>query len=254
MRVGFIGVGAITAAIVTGLKGSTLADWPIVLSPRNVDVARGLAASLPGVTVAASNQSVVDGSDVLVLAVRPQVAAEVLSGLKVRPDQPVISLIAATAAADIARWTGARQVCRAIPLPFVAERSDVTPVFPPLPVAMELFGALGTALPVRDQASFDLYGALSALMETYFGLLGGLSDWSVRHGLPEGEARAYLAGLFLNLSRVAATSPLSFEALRVAHSTEGGLNEQVHRDFVRNGGPEALARALDRVLQRITAA
>ena len=43
MRVGFVGTGAITEAIVRGMKGSALASWPVVLSPRNAEVARGLA-------------------------------------------------------------------------------------------------------------------------------------------------------------------------------------------------------------------
>lgn len=253
-RLGFIGTGTITAAMVRGLKGSVLRDWPIVLSPRNAKLAQCLAKTLPGVTVADSNQTVIDTVDVVVLAVRPQVAASVLDGLRIRAEQPVISLIAATPSDRISHWTGATQVCRAIPLPFVEERSDVTPVFPPLPVAMQLFGALGTALQVRDQATFDLYAAVSGLMGTYFGLMETSAQWAEGNGLSASDARAYLAGLFHNLSRVAQQSPHSFAELRAQHSTTGGLNEQVHAEFDSLGGTAALNAALDAVLRRIRAA
>ena len=254
MRLGLIGTGSITAAMVRGLKGSALQDWPVILSPRNAEIAQGLAVALPGVTVAGSNQAVIDMADMVVLAVRPQVAEQVLRGLKIRPDQSVVSLIAATSADQIAAWTGAQQICRAIPLPFVAERSDVTPVFPAHPAAMQLFNALGTALPVADQPTFDLYATLSALMASYFGLLETSTDWAKANGLPAPDARTYLAGLFHNLGSVAQGDPRDLGDLRRAHSTEGGLNEQVFVEFARNGGSAALSAALDGVLRRVRAA
>ena len=254
MRLGFIGTGTITAAIVRGLKGSALQDWPVILSPRSADLARSLAETHPGVTVALSNQAVIDAADMVVLAVRPQVAEQVLRGLRIGGDLPVVSLIAATSADQIAAWTGARQICRAIPLPFVEQRCDVTPVFPPHPAAMQLFNALGAALPVQDRPTFDLYAVLSALMANYFGLLETTTTWAVDQGLPAPDARAYLAGLFHNLGKVAQGDPRSLADLRRDHSTEGGLNEQVFTDFAQQGGTAALKGALDRVLRRIRSA
>lgn len=252
LKLGFVGTGTITAHLVRGLKASPLADWPVILSPRNATVAARLAADLPGVTVGRDNQSVIDAADVVILAVRPQVAEAVLRGLKIRADQPMISLIAATPAARISEWTGAVQVCRAVPLPFVEQRSDVTPVFPPHPVAIDLFNAVGTAMPVQDQASFDLYAAISALMGSYFGILDGAAGWATGQGLPAQDVRTYLAGLFQNLGNVAVNSPHSFADLRRDHSTPGGLNEQVFTEFARADGMTALTGALDGVLRRIT--
>jgi len=104
MRLGFIGAGTITAHMVRGLQGSALADWPVVLSPRNVETAAALA-TLPGVTVAASNQAVVEACDIVILAVRPQIAEDVLSDLRIAPDQLVISLIAGLRLPQIATLT-----------------------------------------------------------------------------------------------------------------------------------------------------
>lgn len=251
MRLGFVGTGTITAAILRGLKASPLADWPVLLSPRNAGLAAELAATLPGVLVAPDNQAVIDGADVVILAVRPQVAEAVLRGLRIGPAQTVISLIAATPAGRIADWTGATQVCRAIPLPFSEARRDVVPVFPPLPPAMALFSALGRALPVQSQHEFDLYAATSALMASYFGILQSATDWAVSQGMRRDDARAYLSGLFLNLGHVAVENPADLATLRHDHSTAGGLNEQVFRDFYAAGGTRALEQALDTILARI---
>jgi pyrroline-5-carboxylate reductase len=85
MKLGFVGTGAITAAIVTGLNSGFGEQHSIRLSPRNAKIAFDLATRFPGVSVAASNQDVLDSSDVVVLAVRLQVALSVVSELRFRP-------------------------------------------------------------------------------------------------------------------------------------------------------------------------
>ncbi|MDE3028119.1 MAG: NAD(P)-binding domain-containing protein, partial [Paracoccaceae bacterium] len=114
--IGFIGTGTITAAIVRGLKASNPRGRPVLLSPRNADLSAALAAQLAGVEVAASNQDVLDRTDLVVLAVRPQVAEVVLRGLRFAPDTPVISLIAGLDHDRLRDLTGATRICRAIPL------------------------------------------------------------------------------------------------------------------------------------------
>ena len=248
MILGFVGTGTITEAMVRGVKSSSLADWPVILSPRNAQVAARLAA-LPGVSVASSNQEVCAPADLVILAVRPQIAKEVLTGLSI--DVPVISLIAGLDHGRIEDWTGSPQVCRAVPLPFVAEGRDATPVFPPDPVAVALFDALGLAVPVATKAEFDLLAALSALMGSFFGLAETASGWAVTQGLPEAQTRAYLGRLFANLGQVMRDDPASLTQLRHDHSTKGGLNEQIWRDFAAKGGAEALTQALGAALTRI---
>lgn len=246
MRMGFVGTGTMTAAIVEGLGGG------VVVSPRGAAVAADLAARFPGVTVAGSNQAVVDQSDMVVLAIRPQVAEEVIRALRFRPGQKVLSLVAATQIETIWEWVGLDlPVVRAVPLPFVAERRCVTPIYPPDADVAALFDRLGTVVECRTMAEFDLLAVGSALMGSYFGFLETAQGWLVGEGLPEAAARSYLAMLFANLGRVAEGSPLGFDALRGEYSTKGGLNEQMFRVFGDEGGAEALRTALDSVLKRV---
>jgi pyrroline-5-carboxylate reductase len=246
VRLGFIGTGNITAAMVKGLGGGA------VLSPRGAAMAADLARRFPGVTVAESNQAVVDQCDMVVLAIRPQVAEEVVRSLRFRTGQKVLSLVAATPVEAIRSWIGVEvPVIRAIPLPFVADRRCVTAIIPPDPEVAALFDRLGQAVECRTQEEFDLLAVGSALMGSYFGLLEVAQDWLVERGLPEASAKDYMAGLFANLGRVAEASGKSFGALREEYSTRGGLNEQVFRVFGEAGGVDALLVALDRVLERV---
>lgn len=246
MRLGFIGTGNITAAMVEGLGGG------VVLSPRGAAMAADLARRFPDVTVAESNQAVVDQSDMVVLAIRPQVAEEVVRSLRFRAGQKLLSLVAATPVEVIRGWAGLDlPVIRAIPLPFVADRRCVTPIIPPDAEVAALFDRLGQAVECQNQAEFDLLAVGSALMGSYFGLLDVAQGWLVERGLPEAAARDYMAGLFANLGQVAEGSGKPFGTLREEYSTRGGLNEQVFRVFGEAGGVKALRLALDQVLERV---
>src|SRR3546814_18499581 len=91
-RLGLIGTGTIAAAIVEGLALS--GNEPILLSPRNADIAADLASRFSHVGVASDNQAVIDASDLVILAVRPPLADAVLGPLRFRPDHRLLSLIA----------------------------------------------------------------------------------------------------------------------------------------------------------------
>ena len=123
MKLGFIGTGALSSAIVTGLKSLPGETTPVVLSPRNEEIAAGLAARFPDVRVAADNQAVLDDCDTVMLAVRPQIAREVLPLLRFRPDHHVVSLIATFSCNEIAAMVGpVKRVTKALPMPMIGIR------------------------------------------------------------------------------------------------------------------------------------
>lgn len=255
-RLGFIGCGVITEAIVTGLKRAGRDDLSILLSPRNAEIAGRLAAAFTGVRVAGDNQKVVDDSDIVILAIRPQVAQEVVTALSFRPGQHVVSLIAATGREALTSWIAAPvRITRAIPLPFVAALQGATAIWPPDEVVSDLFAPLGTAVVVDDPAHFDLLAAASALMGTWFGVLETAATWLTRKGLPPDQSDAYLRQLVSGLTQAMLAAPeASFASLRASHSTRGGLNEQVFDRFAQGGGAVAVEAALDLVLARIIGA
>ncbi|WP_018237475.1 pyrroline-5-carboxylate reductase [Ensifer sp. BR816] len=253
MRIGFVGTGTITEAMVTGIVGSSLDVTDIVVSPRNAEIATRLARRFPPVRIAKDNQDVVDASDVLFLAVRPQIAKEVIGGLAFRSGQRVVSVIAATDRAKLLNWIKEDvDLTQAIPLPFVAGREGVTALYPPHPEIAAIFAALGSTVECETKEEYDLLAAASALMGTYFGILDRSTDWLVEKGLAREKARAYLAPLFASLAQTAVKAEATpLDTLRREFSTPGGLNEQVFEDFDRNGGSRALAGALERVLHRV---
>lgn len=252
--IGFIGTGAITEAMVTGLVGATSEPLKVLVSARNETISCRLAAAHSQVQVAQSNQQIIDLAETVVLAIRPQVAESVIKDLRFKPGQKVVSVIAATPRTLLKEWIREEvDVVQAIPLPFVAQRQGVTAIYPPNCEVAALFNRIGRSVECERKEDYDLLAAASALMSTYYGVLHSAVSWLGTHGLSNDKGRDYLSHLFASLSDAAISSgPATFEELSIAYATPGGLNEQVLRDFNSHGGERALHLALDKVLERIT--
>lgn len=256
MKLGFIGTGAISDAVIRGLASSAYPVSEFIVSRRSDAISRKLAADFENVRICDDNQAIIDQSDLIFLAVLPQIAREVLTPLHVPEGKRIISLIATLPIDDLKSWLGTKAQCdRAIPLPSVAHHACVTAIYPGSEDVMALFDVLGGAVAAKNIDAFDGYAAGSALMATYFTVLESAADWMVKQGSEGADARRYLAALFAGLAQNTAKAPdQSFAQLVAGHSTPGGLNEQVARAFVRENGTSALHTALDEVFARIKAA
>ncbi len=255
MRLGFVGCGTIASAIITGLHSAGF-DEPIVVSPRNAEIAAALDRRFANVGVAESNQAVLDRCDIAVLAVRPQVAAEILAELTFRPDHQVISLIAATSLDYLRAATApAAHVVRAVPLPMVARRQGPTALYPGSAVAKALFDRLGSAIEIDDERAFDAFTAATAIMASYFRFADAACAWMEDQGVAAPQADRFIRQMVFGLADTGmTTSDRSLRELADEHQTRGGLNEQVRQALEEKGVFTALAQALDSVQARLAAA
>lgn len=252
-RIGFVGVGTIAEALIIGMcaEGEHRAD--ILLSPRNAEIAGRLARQYPFIEVAEDNQAVVDGSDIVFLAVRPQVAEQVLAPLAFRQEQRIVSLIATF---DVARLrplvAPATTIARAAALPPVARRMGAMTLYPPLPEIAALLDGLGHLVQIDREAEVDTFLAATALMGSYFGMLDEVATWMSRRGLAAEEVRPYVAAIFNALGATAETwAQDGFDRLAVEHATPGGLNEQAHRELKAAGWTDLISETLDLVHDRL---
>jgi len=150
----------------------------VLLSPRNEDIAASLAARYRDVRVAADNQAVLDDCDTVMLAVRPQLAQQVLSELQFRRGHHVISLIATLSREEIATLTApAERVTKALPMPMIAHRLGATIVCPPDPGVVALFGRLGKVIEVENSSEFDALSVATATYASYFKYLDTIHVW-----------------------------------------------------------------------------
>lgn len=255
MKLGFIGTGALTAAILTGLKSAADNTVSVLLSPRNQEIAAGLALRFSDVRVAPDNQAVLDSCDTIMLAVRPQIAHEVLSGLQFRRDHHVVSLIATLSREEITVLIApVEQVTKALPMPMIAHRQGATIICPPDRRMAAFFGRLGKVIEVDDPSEFDALSVVTATFASYFKYLDTSHGWLKQHGVADARARDYIVTIFKALAKAPETAPeLGFMDLAEDYATRGGLNEQVLRELTARNVFEAFAESLDGVHRRISA-
>ena len=252
MRIGFLGTGTITRAIVTGLLHVDAPFEHIYLSPRNTGIASKLAALDRRISVCGTNQEVLDASDIVCLAVVPQIAAEVLGELDFEDRHHVISFIAGVSLSDLEKMIGKGQaIIRAIPLPAVAAAKGSTAICPPDDVTRRLFAYVSTPVEVTDESKFDALSAVTATMASFYAVLETQAAWLVAQGIDYDSARAYLAGYSVGLAHETSFSDKPFSALVRDSMTPGGINEQLHGELSGKGAYAPYSEALDNVLRRI---
>lgn len=238
-RLGFIGTGEITAALVRGLAGQ---GHRILVSPRNATTAATLAAEVPGVTIA-PNHKVVRGSDVVFLCLLAGVAEEVLSSLPFHAGQTVISVMVDAPLAKLRQLCApATDIVLTIPLPPIARGGCPLPVYPASPVFDALFGDRNLVLPQPTEAALNAHLGVSALCSPILDQMLAAVDWLAGYTGDPAMAEAYIAAMIRSyLPERPAPGDLG-EALHKL-STEGGLNATLRAAMT--GAKDDLRRGLD---------
>ena len=253
MKLGFIGAGAITEAVVTGLCEARAQELSVLLSPRSRERSQALAERYADVQVAADNQEVADRSELVFLAVRPQIAQQVLAALTFRPEQRVASFIATLGAADTARQVRpARFAGRVAPVPSAARGSGPVAMCPPDEQLAGLFAPIGTVVQVSDEAQLDAFFSVSALMAPYFELLQSVSAWLRAQDVDAARADTYTGSLFRAIAEKS-TEPSGegFAELVAEHATRAGINEQLRRELLAVGVYDRVQAGLDLIQARM---
>lgn len=250
---GFIGVGAIAAAMVAGLCRKEEAAPAILLSPRNAQKASELASRFRTAAIAPDNQAVIDGSQVVVLCLRPQDAASVLPGMTFPRDKAIISAIAGISLAALARLgVPTENTARSIPLPAVARGAAATPVYPLTNAARHLFDQLGAAEALPSKTALDALSASTATIATHFSYLETIAGWLRQKQVPEEIIRRQLAATFSGVAAELAAAPPDFQNLARDYATPGGINAQFLDTMKKAGLTHHVEAALEEVLERLT--
>lgn len=255
MRIGCIGTGAITVALVTGLCSAEQVVESIWVSPRNREKSRMLRERFSLVEIGRNNQEVVDNSDVVILAFLPKDLAPIVKSLRLRDEQLVVNLLSGTRNSHVAVLLNSEsEVVRAVPLPCVAERKGPIVVYPDNRKSNTLFGALGTVISVSREEELEHLSVITALMAPYFELLGCITDWATEAGVKQKQAADYIGSMFEALSVLAQKSPTgNLHQLADESMTPGGLNELARIMIKQYGGFRNLHPVLQTVASRVTA-
>ena len=93
MKLGFIGTGEITKALVIGILGSKIKFKKIYLSKRNSKISAFLTKKSKKIQIEKNNQHLINKSDWVFLAVTPKVGNQIIRKLNFKKIKPVDVLV-----------------------------------------------------------------------------------------------------------------------------------------------------------------
>ena len=254
--IGFLGCGKISNAVARGYIGAPGSQRPkkIIVSPRNAEKAAALKSEFPDmVEIAATNEAVVEGSNIVFIGLLPDVANAVLPNMPFTPEHHVISMMAAVNYDDVVALTRVdpSRLIKTVPLPGAARRSGPILSFPPNTYSEAVLNIVGTAVPCTEEKDMKPLISITGHISPFFELMNVTQQWIVEQGLSPESARLYISAFYEGLSSSAAKSTDSFADMVEEAATPGGLNEQT-TNFLRSTEHYNLHKeSLETVLKRL---
>ncbi|MCG7519408.1 NAD(P)-binding domain-containing protein [Ruegeria sp. Ofav3-42] len=247
-RIGFIGTGHIAAPIARFLAAK---GHEITVTERNANVSAELKAEL-GVIVAAP-QAVIDESDIVFLCLRPQIAPEVLKTLHFRPDQQIISVMAAVSADQLtALCSPATDFVQTIPLGFLQQGGCPLAAFGNDVLLAKLFEPENPVVKVADEAALNAHFAICAMVPGILDVMATGAEWLAEQTGDENASEFYTTQLlsgFLSTMQTGNAGRLAEE--RDALATDGTLSLQMTQALHAGKAHDALRSALEAIGKRL---
>jgi pyrroline-5-carboxylate reductase len=257
-RIGFLGAGKMATALARGWLAAGLADRILASDP--LPSAREAFAADVGFHTTASNREVVEASDLLVVAVKPQTVSGLLA--EIRPAiggrHLVMSIAAGVPLARLRQGLGSE--CRLVrvmpntPCLIGASASAWSPAENATPADLELVERLLKAVGLAYRLPEHLLDAVTGLSGSgpafVYLMIEALSDGGVRVGLPRDVATALAAQTVLGAARMVLETGVHPGSLKDAVTSPGGTTiaglHALERGGVRGAFMDAVEVATER--------
>jgi pyrroline-5-carboxylate reductase len=254
-KLAFLGGGNMGRALISGLLRRGTRPERICVSDPLAQARDTLVRDL-GITATADNAAAVADADLIVLAVKPQNAADVLTPLRPLLQQRhplLLSIAAGVRIAALTRWCGpAVPVARAMPNRPALVGAGITGLYAPdgldvqaRAAAEQVMSAVGEVVWVGDEDAIDTVTALSGSGPAYFFLVAEiLAQAATDLGLPPDTARRLAVATLHGAGAQAHLSDGDLERLRLEVTSRGGTTEAALRTLKERDLAGTLTAAL----------
>ncbi|TAN51445.1 MAG: pyrroline-5-carboxylate reductase [Methylococcaceae bacterium] len=262
--IGFIGGGNMAYALIGGLLTDGFSPQNIYVTDPEQDKLATLAQQFR-VNTGSDNNAAVANCDIVVLAVKPQVLAEVARGIAQAVNARkslVVSIAAGVRVADLQRWLGEdAAIVRCMPNTPALVKTAATALYAnnrvadsQLEAAESVLRAVGLAVWVDDENLLDAVTALSGSGPAYFFLFMEAMESAGRElGLDADTARLLTQQTALGAAKIAIESSESPEMLRRRVTSPGGTTEQAVLTLEQGGLRNLVQNAMQAALRRSVA-
>ncbi|MDX5151295.1 MAG: pyrroline-5-carboxylate reductase, partial [Acidiferrobacterales bacterium] len=254
-KIGFIGAGNMARSLASGLVNNGLAPDLLSMSDPDAGTREAIAAQL-GVSVSPQNSDIVEASDILVFAVKPQVLKEVALGLTevVQKKQPLVVSIAAGIRSDsLENWLGGNlPLVRVMPNTAALIGSGASGLYANARVdkaarniAETIMRAVGVVAWVSDEKQLDIVTALSGSGPAYFFLvMEALEQAAIDAGLSPDIARLLTLETAYGAAKMALEGGEEPAKLRQQVTSKGGTTERAIAVMEENGIRDIYKKAI----------
>jgi len=259
-RIAFIGSGIMAEAMITGLlrQEVTSANCIIASGPR---VERGdYLSDKYGVGVTTDNREALKEAGIVVLSVKPQMLAGVISDLRglIPPPALVLSIVAGAKISAIGQGLDHKAIVRSMPNTPAQIGEGITVWTASEAVSEEqleharsILTALGEEIWVDDEDYLDMATALSGTGPAYvFLFLEAMVDAGVHLGFPRYIAEKLVVQTLRGSVEYVRQTPSHLARLRNQVTSPGGTSAEALYFLERAGFRTALSRAIWAAYQR----
>ncbi len=253
MRMAFIGGGTMGEAMVRCLLTRGVAvPQDIVISDVS-PVRRELLSREYGVGTLANNRKAIEGSELIILAVKPQDLPQVMKELEnLSPEQVVLSIVAGASLDNLCKGLNHRRIIRAMPnMPAqIGEGMTVWTTSNEVSqkqkeMAQTILRSLGGEMHVSDEKYLDMATALSGSGPAYvFLFIEALVDAGVHIGLPRDIAQKLVIQTMLGSASAVQKTGKHPAELRNMVTSPGGTTTEALLRLERGGFRSVLLEAV----------
>jgi pyrroline-5-carboxylate reductase len=252
---GFLGAGNMATAMIRGLTQARIYR-PEQIQASDVDAAKRAALKRKlGVATTADNRTLVRQSDVIVIAVKPQVLAEALASVRteITSTKLFISIAAGASTFRLQQRLGPEtRIVRVMPNTPALLGRGVAVVTRGLRaseaderLALKIFRAVGHAIAVQHESMMDAVTGLSGSGPAYVYLFAeAMITGGVAAGLPRPLATELALKTLTGAAAMLEETGLSPEQLRLQVTSPGGTTLAGLGELGRRGFKEAVSAAV----------
>lgn len=252
MKIGFIGCGSMASGMIRGILGCGFAAKEDLTASAKSEATKERIRTQFGIACA-SNEETASVSDLLILAVKPQVYGEVIAQIRpfVKEDAVIVSIAPGKSLAWLREQFGRDlKIVRAMPNTPAMVGEGMSGITPndsvsdkEIEMVLALFGSFGKAIRVPEPL-LDVVTAVSGSSPAYvFLFIEAMADGAVALGMPRADAYAFAAQAVLGSAKMVLESGLHPGALKDMVCSPGGTTIEAVRVLEERGLRSAVIEA-----------
>lgn len=258
MMVCFVGGGNMASALIGGMLKQGFNATQICVVEINISSHAKLQHEF-GVRVVTGLKEGIAGSNVIILAVKPQQLHEVAANLTpLLSGQLLISIAAGIRATDLALWLDTQNIVRAMPNTPAMIQTGITGLYA-LPqvntelrnTAQNILAAVGSTIWLENETMMDGLTAISGSGPAYvFYFIEALQQAAVELGFDHETARHLALHTFIGASKLADVSSDDVRILRERVTSKNGTTEQAIRTMENHSVKKHIIEAVNAAARR----